>query len=244
MTGGTEALHAGVGEGGRPVGQLALSFQEAFTVTVRLRRGERVAADAETFRGQIKRILSTADRNARDAGYDGREVRLAVYAFVAFLDESILNSRQSMFSDWPRRPLQEEVFGDHRAGETFFENLRELLGRGDSRDLADLLEVYLLCLLLGFRGRFGSGESGELRSLVSQTREKIDRIRGEPGALSPSWEPPADEQVPDAKDPWARGLAWIAGGAAGLALVLFLLYFLLLGSGLGEVRTLAEGIVG
>jgi len=102
-------------------------------------------------------MLVAADREAREAGYDRDVVRLAVYAFVAFLDESVLNSPQDMFSEWPRRPLQEEVFGDHRAGETFFQNMRDLLSRPDSRALADVLEVYLLCLLLGYRGRYGSG---------------------------------------------------------------------------------------
>lgn len=245
MSEGAEPLRQQVGrEGARPAGQLALCFQEAFTVTVRLRRGETVAADSETFRRRIKQLLVSADQDARDQGYDRQDVRLAVYAFVAFLDESILSSPQQMFSDWPRRPLQEEVFGDHRAGETFFQNLRDLLGRTDSPALADLLEVYLLCLLLGFRGRFGSGEGGELYSLVSRVRERIDRIRDVPATLAPSASPPSGERVPEARDRWARGLGWTAAGLGVLTAGLFVLYWLLLESGLEGIRLLAENIVG
>ena len=49
---------------------------------------------------------------------------------VAFLDESILNLRNPVFADWPRKPLQEELFGHHMAGEIFFQNLQPLAGAG------------------------------------------------------------------------------------------------------------------
>src|SRR5690606_10520389 len=135
-------------------GQLALALQEPFTVAIRLRANRQVAADADSFRAHIKQLLGAADRAARRLGYDGGDVRLAVYAFIAFLDESVLNSNQPMFAAWPRQPLQEEIFGEHMAGENFFRYLDDLLARQDSEDLADLLEVYQLCMLLGFRGRY------------------------------------------------------------------------------------------
>lgn len=212
-------------------------------MTVRLRREEQRAGSAESFRRNIKSMVVAADRQARDAGYEREIVRLAVYAFVAFLDESVLNSSQEMFSDWPRRPLQEEVFGDHRAGETFFENLRELLSRPDSRALADVLEVYLLCLLLGYRGRYGSGQSSELRGLMSDARQKIRRIRGEEGHLSPSWRPSGADRIPDRGDPWVRRLLWGAGACVALAVVSLLVYLLVLGGGVDEIRTVAQEVV-
>lgn len=228
------------GPGGDGVhGRLALAFQEAFTVAVRLRSDRQVATDSASFRRRVKQLLLRADREARSAGYEPGLVRLAVYAYVAFLDESVLNSASPMFADWPRKPLQEEVFGDHRAGETFFENLRRLLGRPDSRELADLLEVYLLCLLLGFRGRFGSGEGGELHALVSKVRDRLRRIRGVPGDLSPSWALPEGEEAPAIRDPWVRRLGLAAAACFALALVLFGLFTLLLGPEVDQARALA-----
>ena len=91
---------------------------------------------------------------------------------VAFLDESILNSRNPLFADWPRKPLQEELFGTHMAGEVFFQNLQKLLGRTDSHELADLLEVYYLCLLLGFGGRYSMGNKGDLRAIMDAVARK------------------------------------------------------------------------
>lgn len=232
------------GRGSPPHGRLALCLQEAFTVTVRLRREEQQAGSAEAFRGNIKQMLVAADREARDAGYDRELVRLAVYAFVAFLDESVLNSSQEMFAEWPRRPLQEEVFGDHRAGETFFQNLRDLLSRPDSRALADLLEVYLLCLLLGYRGRYGSGQSSELRGLISDARQKIRRIRGGEEELSPSWRPTGADRVSRGQDPWIRRLTLAAGVCAALGVLFLVVYSLVLGSGAEEIQALAREVVG
>jgi len=221
-------------------GRLALRFQEAFTVIVRLRTSRQVAADGQSFREHMKQLLLAADRDARSDGYDPAVVRLAVYAVIAFLDESVLLSQQSMFAEWPRQPLQEEVFGDHRAGETFFERLRELLARPDTLELADLLEVYLLCLHLGYRGRYAA-ESGELHAITASTREKVARIHGLAGEFAPHWAPPADEEVPAEADAWIRRLAIIAGAGVALTVVLFVIYMVVLNGRVDRVLGLAAG---
>jgi type VI secretion system protein ImpK len=216
-------------------GRLALSLQDALTATVRLRTNQQVAADAASFRAQLKRLLGQADQDARGAGYSSESVKLAVYATIAFIDETVLNSAQPMFADWPRRPLQEEVFGEHMAGEVFFENVRALLARSDSEELADVLEVYLLCLLLGFQGRYGGGGGGELASVKTMLADRITRIRGVEGDLSPAWALPADEEVPRARDPWVRRLGFSALATAAVAFLLWLVYFLSLRSGTGDL---------
>ena len=85
-----------------------------------------------------------------------------------------------------RKPLQEELFGRHVAGEVFFQNLEQLLGRRDSPELADLLEVYSLCVLLGYLGRYSIASKGDLRVMMGHTDDKINRIRGNRTDLSPS----------------------------------------------------------
>jgi type VI secretion system protein ImpK len=218
-------------------GYLALSLQEAFTAAVRLRSNRQVASDAGTFRAHIKQLLATADTDARRAGYTGDDVKLAIYAYTVFLDESVLNSPQPMFADWPRKPLQEEVFGGHMGGEYFYDHLRSLLGRQDSEDVADLLEVFELCLLLGFRGRYSVADRSEVRNLIASVTDKIRRVRG-PGALAPSWAPPSDELVPKVVDPWLKRLRYAAAGTFAFAILLFFIFTLSLRSGLGDLRAL------
>lgn len=219
-------------------GGLAHALQEAFTVTVRLRTGRQVAHDAGQFRTRMKTLLASSDRDARSAGYTADLVKRAIYAFVAFLDESVLNSPQAMFADWARQPLQEEIFGDHMAGETFFRHLQDLLGRQDSEELADVLEVFHLCLLLGFRGRFGTTEHGELRALVTETGDKIRRIRDGVEPLAPSWGLPPETPSPP-RDPWIRRFGLAAASAILVTIVLAVVFSLLLSSGVGGVESLA-----
>ncbi|MBA4156467.1 MAG: DotU family type IV/VI secretion system protein [Gemmatimonadetes bacterium] len=224
-------------------GLLALLLQEPFTAAIRLRANRQTVTDAEAFRTHIKRLLATADSEARRAGFDGEYVKLAVYAFVAFLDESVLNSNQPSFASWPRQPLQEEIFGDHMAGETFFLHLKELLGRQDSEELADLLEVFQLCLLLGFRGRYGVGDPGGLDGLIAAVQEKILRVRGGHPPLSPQWKLPDDEAVTVARDPWVPRLAVVALASCVVALLLFLFFRLSLDAGVADLQALTSQLL-
>jgi type VI secretion system protein ImpK len=191
------------------------------TATVRLRANRQVAADAESFRVHVKQLLSGAQREARRLGYSSDDVALVLYAVVAFLDESVLNSAQPMFASWPSRPLQEEIFGGHMGGEIFFQHLRQLLSRQDSDDLADVIEVFQLCLLLGFQGRYSEADRGELRGLATASAEKIRRIRGSFGELSPSWALPSGETPPRARDPW---LPWLTIAALTAFVGVWLLF--------------------
>jgi type VI secretion system protein ImpK len=217
-------------------GRLALALQEVLTATVRLRANRQVAADAESFRAHMKQVLAAAEQQARQAGYSDEDVRLVLYAVVTFLDESVLNSTQAMFADWPRKPLQDEIFGGHLGGELFFQNLQHLLGRPDSEDLADVLEVCLLCLQLGFHGRYSATEGGDLQMLMARVSEKIQRIRGPFGDLSPSWKPPEGDIPSGGGDPWLKRLGLAAIGVFALAAALFVFYSISLRSSVAAVH--------
>ena len=219
-------------------GQMAILLQEALTIAVRLRADRQVAASADAFREQIKGLLSVVDRDARRLGYGGDDVRLSIYAVIAFLDEIVLASRQPMFQGWNRRPLQEEIFGDHVAGETFFLNLAELGNRQDSEDLADVLEVYQTCLLLGFRGKFASNPEG-LEGLLNGVAERIRRIRGAPPLVGPDAPLPQGESPPRLRDPWIFRLGVTTLVVFILAVVLFALFRWSLGSAVNELEALA-----
>ena len=226
----------------QPPGMLAICLQESITAIVRLRAGRQTATDAAQFRQQMRDALQSAAREARDlGGYTSADVRSATFAVVAFLDECILNSGDPVFADWARQPLQEELFGTHVAGEVFFENVRELLGRPDSAVLADLLEVYSLCLVLGFAGRHTGGRRGELRGILGALRERIRRIRGDAGDLSPTWAPPS-QAAPPARDPAIRKLRIAAAACASAAILLFAAYWISLSAPVSQAREIASEV--
>lgn len=218
---------ASAGRGGR----LALIVQELLTATVRLRANRQGPVDAESFRAHVKQLIASADQEARQAGYAQGDLRYALYALVAFVDESVLNSAQPMFHDWPRRPLQDELFGGHVGGEAFFQYLHQLMTRDPSEDVADVLEVYLLCLLLGFQGRYSATNRDELGLWTSRVREQVARIRGAAPALAPDWAPPSGEVIARTSDPWLRRLLVAGGATLAVAVALYLIFLIVLRTG-------------
>jgi len=230
-----------VGTVGAKTENLALIFQELFTAAIRLRSGRQEVQDADQFRAQVMQAIRMADQNAKSRGYVDTDIQLGVFAVVAFLDESILNLRQPVFKDWVRKPLQEELFGRHVAGEIFFESLNKLLGRRDAPETADILEVYYLSMLLGYLGKYSISSRGELKSLMMQTAEKIQRIRKTPAYWSPNWALPEDGGTLRMDDPWVKRLVWALAGIAVFAVLLFAIYRFLLSSGISTVETLAGG---
>ncbi|HWF48082.1 MAG TPA: DotU family type IV/VI secretion system protein [Bryobacteraceae bacterium] len=218
---------------------LPLVFQEVFTVIVRMRAQRQRVGEPEAFRSQMRAALKNAEQEGLRRGYTLEDLRVATFAVVAFLDETILNSQNPIFADWPRMPMQEEMFGVHIAGEIFFRNVERLLGRQDSEALADLLEVHQICLLLGFRGRFSASGIGEIRAILSQIEEKIRRIRQ---GVAPPIAQIEPQVVKPPSDRWITILKWVAIGSGSLAILLFIIFKLVLGSAAGELQAIAARI--
>ncbi len=218
---------------------LALAFQEVFTIIVRVRYNRQAVTNAESFRAEMKKLLRVAEQEARSRGYSAEDVKQVIFAVVAFLDESVLSSRNPAFADWPRLPLQAELFGHQLAGEIFFQELQKVLNRSDSHETSDLLEVYSLCLLLGFKGRYAASGAGDLRSVMAAVREKIRRIRGSSATLSPRGMIPADAVRLTQSDPWVGKLAIGSVIAVVVTLLLFVSFKLLLVYGAAAVSNVA-----
>jgi type VI secretion system protein ImpK len=227
---------------------LASCYENALTIILRLSSlHQQTAANSHDFRASIRAALRAAMEQAKAMGYSSEINQWAFFAVVSLLDESVLKLQSPAFADWAQRPLQEEMFGHNRAGEFFFDNLRNLLTRQDSEETADCLEVYCLCMLLGFKGKYalvstisyGSGQAGavryggEIQTLIRQAREKIDRIRGQMSFL-PDAPAPQVKQVATV-DPWSRGLGIAALVLFVLALVAFGGFWAILSSGASQM---------
>ena len=199
---------------------LASCYENSLTTILRLAvLQQQSVPNSQGFRNSIRAALKTAMEEAKAYGYSSEINQLAFFAAVALLDESVLKLQSPAFADWAQRPMQEEMFGHNRAGEVFFEHLRTLLARQDSQETADCLEVYTLCMLLGFKGQYAlsSGNTGyfgnqgaaagrpssEIQTLIRQAREKINRIRGQ-AAFLPDGAPLPEIKQTAAIDRWSR----------------------------------------
>jgi len=209
---------------------LALAFQEVFTVILRTRFFLQRVENAEAFRATLRKMISAAVKDAGTMGYTDEASKMAIYAMIGFLDESVLNSKDPTFADWARRPLQEEMFGGHFAGEYFFRNVNDLLNRPESAEVADVLELHALCLLLGYRGRFAFGDASEIHSILARIRDKITRIRGAYSLFRPV-DTPAVPPAPKG-DPWVTRLAIAAALLFLFTVLAYAGYIVFLGQGM------------
>lgn len=222
-------------------GNLALAYQETLTPIVRLKSGRQTVQDAQYFREQFIEALKLAKEEARNAGYTDGEIRDARFAVAAFLDETILNLRNPVFADWVRRPLQEELFGVHVGGEVFFQNIDRIMREVDSPRLADVLEVYLLCLCLGYAGKYSISGRGELETLKHSLASRIRRIRGESPEFSPAWRPIEAKLPGVGGDKLLKPLLITTISLVVLVIALFIFYKFSLNSGIDRLQVIAAG---
>ncbi len=144
--------------------------------------------DADTFRERLREFLDEFERSAKRANVPTEDIFAAKYAFCAAMDEHILASRFSIRDAWERQPLQLTFFGDQLAGERFFERLEALRAEGAAR--LQSLEVYHLCLLLGFRGRYLLESPEKLGYLVGRLGDEIAHYKGKRAQFAPDWAAP------------------------------------------------------
>ena len=223
---------------------LALAYQETLTSIVRLKTNRQSVSDAPYFRQQFIQALKLANEEGRSLGYSDESISLGRFAVVAFLDETVLNLRNPAFADWARKPLQQELSGEHKGGEVFFEKLDRLMRQPDSPHLADLLEVYLLCLTLGFAGKYSISGRGELLSLRQALMSRIGRIRGRAPELAPHWRPGAEPHLSSGSDTWTRPMLYLTVGCAILIALLFVFYKFSLQSAETSIANIAEAGTG
>lgn len=235
------------GLGKRPQENLAFVYQEILTAISRLRSNRQRVDDANVFRQQIKAALKSAENDAVSKGYLLDDARLTTYAIVAFLDESVQASHNPVFADWSRELLQQELYSHLIAGEVFYENIERLVLRPDAHSVADVLEVYAICILLGFRGRYSDaygvqGGATAVRPILDTILEKMRRIRGSHSEFASGWAPPQQAIKMTAEDPWVKRLMFAMIASLIVAVLFFGGFKLLLNTGASDLRaTAAQG---
>ena len=118
----------------------------------------------EQFKDDLSLMLINAQTQAVKAGFSQVSCSAALFPVVAFIDESILTSTWKRRALWQRESLQRSFFNTTNSGHEFYERLNKLNRQGDDRSVR---EVYLLCLSLGYKGRYFSPQD---RPKIEETR--------------------------------------------------------------------------
>jgi len=229
-------------DSGRPAEDLGTLYQGVLTSIVRLQSERQHITDGDSFKRRTKSALTEIARVATKEGYDSEDVQDTHFAVVAFLDEVVLNSPDPARSEWERRTLQEELFGQAHAGVVFFERLSRLELKRDTPHLVNALEVFLLCLLLGFKGRH-AGSEGVLEAICSRLAQRVRTARASGSELSPDGLPRTSDipAVESALQPESRHFKGIMIGSIALTGFLFLLFYWNLSSISGDLVAALRG---
>lgn len=153
-----------------------------------LLQGRSAPQDVPSFSAGIRRFLDDFEKRASKANFNADDIFDAKYALCAAIDEAVLTSRMNIRETWERHPLQLELFGDQLAGEHFFDRLEVARNGGSNRIQA--LEVFHMCLLVGFKGRYLLEGPEKLKYLTAQLGEQIAHIKGKQAAFAPHWAAP------------------------------------------------------
>lgn len=153
-----------------------------------LLKGKHAPLDAELFRERVKQFLTQFERGAGKLGASADDIYACKYAFCATVDEAVLMSGFKVKESWQRLPLQVQFFGEQLAGEQFFHKLDELRQQGQPK--TQVLEVYQMCLLLGFQGKYLMEGSEKLGYLTARLGDEIARMKGQGAGFAPHWAPP------------------------------------------------------
>ena len=147
---------------------------DLFLIIIRMREAEDLG-DPAGLRKLINYYLDLFQKNCCAVKITQTSIEETKYALIALMDETVLSVPGASRDYWISRPLQLDYFGDNLAGQEFFNKLQNLLLQPESKK--DVLEVYYLCLSLGFEGKYKISNSDERLAIMDDLGRKLRRTR-------------------------------------------------------------------
>ena len=201
-----------------------------FDLILRLKAG--IVAPSNDLRPKVAALLQDFEKRAERYRFNHKIVQVSKFALASFVDETVLLNNFPNREQWEKYALQLEYFGEQLAGNKFFEKLDAMLGQIEVTK--DAVEVYYICMLLGFKGRYAVYEQDKLLAIMQKTANALVKAgKIIPVELSPHWlandqpEPPKKRGMPV----WAKLMAF---GWIGVAFIIYLVMFVVDSSFLKE----------
>ncbi|WP_280283009.1 type VI secretion system protein TssL, short form [Pseudomonas sp. BN415] len=159
-------------------------LQDTYLLVVSLREGAVALSGRELWRHCCEQVESL--RNAlKEAGVSQRSIDCISYAQCALLDETVLgHAGDEAHASWASEPLQAKFFSRHQAGESLYEDMREVL-RQPAPD-PQVLTAYQRVLMLGFKGRYRDLQDPEREELLSALDAQVSPLAVRDALISDS----------------------------------------------------------
>ncbi|MGB9178248.1 MAG: type IVB secretion system protein IcmH/DotU [Pyrinomonadaceae bacterium] len=179
-------------------------------------------APSNDLQPMFDRLLGEMEQRAATLRYNPEQVQNAKFALVAFTDETVLTRDFPLREQWEKQPLQLKHFGEHLAGVKYFERLEKMMANAEAE--ADVIEVYYVCMLLGYKGKYKVYLEDQLKGVIAGVADALRKVgRLHEGELSPHWKvmdqptPPKDPGVP----------LWLKIGSGVVVLLVILIFIAL-----------------
>ena len=146
--------------------------------------------DPAALREQLLAWIAEFETQSAAGGVPRTKITAARYLLCSFIDEVIAQTPWGTASPWAERNLLQEFHEERSGGEKAFQ-LLERLGQEPEAN-ADLLELFYICLRLGFEGRYRQTPSGRatLDALATRVLEVIRPadVAASARTLAPRWQ--------------------------------------------------------
>lgn len=172
----------------------------------------------DALRQRINATFDALNNRAVQAEIPSGDAMEAIYAIAAFMDEQILRSPWPARQQWMAQPLQLVYFRENTAGEGFFDRLAAL---ETDLERAHVVQIYYLCMTLGFRGKYAVASTAELVSVQERTAAFLARKLPATETFSPSGYPKTQRLRLSAKQFPVVALSF---GFLGLSVFLFIVF--------------------
>ncbi|CAN5275235.1 hypothetical protein BH10ACI1_BH10ACI1_16210 [soil metagenome] len=194
-----------------------------FDLILRLKAG--IVQPSMDLRPKIASMLTDFEKRAERYRFNHKIIQVSKFALASFVDETVLTNNFNMKDEWEKNALQLEYFGEQLAGNKFFDKLEAMLKQIETTQ--DAVEIYYICMLLGFKGKYAIYEKEKLLATMQKTANALVKVgKIKPTELSPHWlandqpKPPEKRGMPT----WAKVSAF---GGLCLVIIIYLVMFLL-----------------
>jgi type VI secretion system protein ImpK len=184
--------------------------------SLRLLQSHQASELSLDFAESLHRSLLSLEHLGLEKQIASHHVSDAKYALAALIDESIMRSEWPGKTLWMDQSLQLRLFGEHLAGVNFFNRLARIRQSGELN--IAVLEIFFVCLQLGFQGKYAMSQQEELKALQVDIKHQLDLYQGGFNAsLSYDLDNLSDSHI-EAKHK-VPNVAWIGGFVVAMGLL-------------------------
>lgn len=142
-------------------------YMPIFTLISSIKVNPEEYDDYDSIRKHIIETIEDVIRNSEKIYLSDFDLDAAFYSIVVMLDEVVLCSELPYRNKWRENLLQIKYFGHSIGGVEFFNILNKVI---ESKSQAGW--VFLLCLLLGFRGKYSVSNDNEINNYISRLKKQ------------------------------------------------------------------------